>query len=103
MAYVDLDMAKKHLNVESEFKDDDNYIQMLIDVAEAKVAKELCVSVEDLKGIDGGKEIPMPLKHAILLNVGGYYANREEVSNIQSRELVQGSKYIISLYRDYRL
>ena len=103
MCYVELDMAKKHLNVESDFVDDDGYIQMLIDVAEAKVAKELCVSVKELATIGGGDTIPEPLKHAILLNIGGYYANREEMSNIQSRELAQGARYIISLYRNYQL
>ena len=34
MAYVDLQLAKRHLNVEQEFTDDDEYISGLIEAAE---------------------------------------------------------------------
>lgn len=99
---VTLDEAKKHLNVEQEYTEDDNYIETLIDVAEAKVAKELCVKVEELATIEeGSKLIPHPIKQAILLNIGMYYANREEVTYTQSKPLEQGSKYLLALYRDY--
>lgn len=103
MAYVDLQMAKRHLNIESGFEEDDEYIQMLISVAEEKVAKELCVSAEELATIDGGEDIPAPLKHAILLSVGAYYAFREDITTVQSRPLEQGVKYLTQLYRDYSL
>ena len=100
--HVTLDEAKKHLNVEQEYTEDDNYIETLIDVAEAKVAKELCVKVEELATIEeGSKLIPHPIKQAILLNIGMYYANREELTYTQSKPLEQGSKYLIALYRDY--
>ena len=100
--HVTLDEAKKHLNVEQEYTEDDNYIETLIDVAEAKVAKELCVKVEELATIEeGSKLIPHPIKQAILLNIGMYYANREEVTYKQSKPLEQGSKYLFALYRDY--
>ncbi|WP_415940707.1 head-tail connector protein [Phocaeicola coprocola] len=101
--YITLDEAKKHLNVEKEYTEDDTLIEMYIDVAEAKVAKELCVTVEGLAEIDGGESIPYPIKQAILLNVGMYYANREELTYTQSKPLEQGSKYLLSLYRDYTL
>lgn len=103
MEYVDLQLVKRHLNVEEEFTEDDEYIKLLIDVAENKVAKELCVSVKELATIDGGESIPVPLQQAILLTVGGYYANREEMTTVQSRPLEQGSKHLISLYRNYSL
>lgn len=100
--YVTLDEAKKHLNVEQEYTEDDNYIETLIDVAEAKVAKELCVKVEELATIEEGSElIPHPIKQAILLNIGMYYANREEVTYTQTKPLEQGSRYLLALYRDY--
>lgn len=101
--YVTLDLAKKHLNVEDSYTDDDMYIESLIEVAEEKVAKELCVTVDALGSIDGGKSIPSPLKQAILLSIGAYYANREEVTTVQSRPLEQGVRYLTSLYRDYSL
>lgn len=43
--YITLDEAKKHLNVESDFTEDDSYITSLIEVAEAKVAAELCLKI----------------------------------------------------------
>lgn len=101
--YVTLDLAKKHLNVEDSYTDDDMYIESLIEVAEEKVAKELCVTVDALGSIDGDKGIPSPLKQAILLSIGAYYANREEVTTVQSRPLEQGVRYLTSLYRDYSL
>ncbi len=99
--YVTLELAKKHLNVEDEYEGEDLYIESLIAVAEGKVAKELCVTVDELATIDGGKDIPAPLRQAILLSIGAYYAFREEVTTIQSRPLEQGVKYLVSLYRDY--
>ena len=101
--YVTLDLAKKHLNIEDAYDGDDAYIESLIEVAEEKVAKELCVSVEELTSIGGGKYIPAPRRQAILLSIGAYYAYREEVITIQSRPLEQGVKYLLSLYRDYSL
>lgn len=101
MEYLSLDIVKKHLNVESEFTDDDSYIELLAEVAEQKVAKELCVTVGDLAVIDGGKEIPKPLISAMLLSVGTYYANRENSVSANLKEIPQGVKYLIDLYRDY--
>lgn len=101
MKYLTLDIVKKHLNVESEFTDDDSYIELLAEVAEAKVAKELCVTVDELQTIDGGNEIPEPLISAMLLSVGLYYANREEATSIKTKPLEQGAKYLVGLYRDY--
>lgn len=103
MAYVDLDIAKRHLNVESDFEEDDSYIEMLIEVAEECVAKELCVTVDELSTIDGRTDIPASLRHAILLTIGTYYSNRESVSNLNLREIPMGAKHLIRLYRDYSL
>lgn len=101
MKYVTLELAKQHLNVEESYTGEDSYIELLIGVAEAKVAKELCMKLDELATIDGGEEIPAPLRQAMLLSIGAYYANREEVTAIQTRPLEQGVKYLISLYRDY--
>ena len=103
MTYLTLDIVKKHLNVESSFTDDDSYIELLADVAEQKVAKELHVTLQSLSTIDGASEIPTLLKQAMLLSVGLYYANRDEASTALSRPIEQGSKWLIDLYRDYSL
>lgn len=101
MKYLTLDIVKKHLNIESEFTDDDSYIELLAEIAEEKVAKELCITVDELATIDGGKEIPKPLISAMLLSLGLYYSNREEATTIKTKPLEQGSKYLIGLYRDH--
>ena len=100
--YITLDEAKKHLNVESDFTEDDSYITSLIEVAEAKVAAELCLkSTDDLKTLRGGEVIPPPIKQAIMLTIGLYYNNREEVTVSQTHPLAQGALHLIQLYRDY--
>lgn len=99
--YVTIELAKQHLNVESSFTEDDSYIESLIEVGEAKIAKDICVSVDELETIDGGTEIPAPLRHAILLTIGTYYNNRENVTTANLREIPQGVKYLTDLYRDY--
>ncbi len=99
--YVQLELAKRHLNVESSFTEDDSYIECLIEVGEEDIAKELCVSVDELETIDGGTKIPAPLRHAILLTIGTYYNNRENISTANLREIPRGAKYLTDLYRDY--
>lgn len=101
--YVALEMAKMHLNIEDSYTDEDSYIESLIEVSEAKIAKELCITVEELADLDDTGDIPAPLKQAILLSVGGYYAYREDIITVKSNPLEQGTKHILELYRDYSL
>lgn len=101
MKYLDLATVKQHLNVEQEFTDDDSLIEAYANAAEEKVAKELCVTVDELATIGGGENIPTPLTQAMLLCVGMYYKCREEATDVQTRPLEQGAKYLVQLYRDY--
>lgn len=101
--YATLDMAKRHLNIESSFTDDDSYIESLISVAEEKVAAELCMNVEDMASIRKNGGLPSTLLHAILLTIGAYYTNREDVTTIQTKPLEYGVKYLTQLYRDFTL
>ena len=99
--YVTLELAKAHLRVEDSYKDEDVYIESLIEVAEEKVAKHLCITVEELAGVNGNGKIPATLRQAILLAIGLYYANREEVTYIKTKPLEQGILHLVSLDRDY--
>lgn len=101
--YATLEMAKRHLNIEDAFTDDDCYIDALVDVAEEKVAAELCMNVDDMASINKGGSLPSPLIHAILLTVGAYYANREDITTVQTRPLEYGVKYLTQLYRNFTL
>lgn len=101
--YATLDMAKRHLNIEDAFTDDDDYIEGLIDVAEEKVAAELCMDADSMASINKNGCLPSPLIHAILLTVGAYYTNREDITTVQTRPLEYGVKYLTQLYRNFTL
>lgn len=101
--YATLKIAKSHLRIEEGFTEDDAYIEALIDVAEEKVAAELCVSVDDLASIGNGGGLPATLMQAILLTIGAYYTNREDITTAQTKSLEQGVKYLTQLHRDFTL
>lgn len=101
--YATLDMAKRHLNIEDAFTDDDFYIEGLIEVAEERVAAELCMKVEDMASINKGGDLPSTLLHAILLTIGAYYTNREDITTVQTKPLEYGVKHLTQLYRNFTL
>lgn len=96
--YVTLSEAKKHLLVDDSFKDDDDYILALIDIAEDAVAINLCIQLDS---ITTGGELPPVVKAAILLLVGNLYANREPVSYTSVNKIPYTFDYLISLYKNY--
>lgn len=96
---VDLQTIKNHLNIDSSFIDDDNYIMQLEEVAEAIVEKHIDRSLEDIIGEEG--EVPKPLLQAMLLFVANLYNNRESVAYTSATEVPNSLTYILSLYRDY--
>lgn len=98
--YILLEDAKHHLNVDKDFHDDDYYITNLIDVAEKVVERNIDTNLSDLEDSDG--DIPSPLKQAMLLLIGNFYANRESVAFASSSEVPQSYNYLIDLYRNYR-
>lgn len=97
--YIPLDVAKKHLNLEPSFTDDDQYIMMLIDAAEQAVLKHTNEDIEKLEEAGGGC-IPTPIFNAILLMIGHLYQNREIVGT-KTAELPLAYEYLIALYQNY--
>ncbi len=98
MSYITLDQAKKHLNIESGFTDDNIYIESLISVAELAVS-EYCNS--GLSGYTGSTEMPVTVYQATLLLIAHYYVNREIIrfGNI-SAEIPYAFKFLLDFYRD---
>lgn len=96
--YVTLCEAKKHLLVDNSFKDDDEYILALIDIAEDAVSVNLCLQLDS---ITVGGELPPAVKAAILLLVGNLYANREPVAYTSVNKVPYTFDYLISLYKNY--
>ena len=97
--YIELDIAKKHLNLEPDFTDDDEYINGLIDVAEAAVRVHCNEDFDKLAEMNGGC-IPAPIIQAMLLMIGNMYQNREPLGT-RNQPLPFNYQYLIDLYRNY--
>ncbi len=103
MKYVTVTEAKSHLRV--DFSDDDTYIRDLCDMAEAMVQMEIGEDSDgdglpELEDEDGN--IPLPLKHAILLLVGHLYMLREPVVvGVNVTEVPMSFKYLLSGYKNW--
>jgi len=98
--YIQLYQVKKHLNIDESFRDDDEYLMSLVEVAEKVVERNIDTSLELLENGDG--EIPSPLTQAMLLLIGNFYANRESVAFANSTNVPYSYQYLIDLYRNYR-
>ena len=98
--YITVDEAKKHLNIDDSFKDDDAYISALIQVAEDSVSQHLDIALEELV-VDGS--LPSAISHSILLMVGNLYANREPVAYSQVLKVPYTLDYLLGLYKHYFL
>ena len=97
--YIELDYAKKHLNIEPDFTEDDEYILGLISMAEQAVRVHVNEDFDKLAEANGGC-FPAPLEQAMLLMIGNMYQNREPVTN-KAIELPYNYRYLIDLYRNY--
>lgn len=98
--YIQLYQVKKHLNIDEDFHDDDEYLMSLVEVAEKVVEKNIDTNLKKLE--DGDGFIPSPLIQAMLLLIGNFYANRESVAFASTSEVPLSYNYLIDLYRNYR-
>ena len=97
--YIQLDLAKKHLNIEEDFTEDDEYILSLIEVAESAVRVHINEDFASIAEKNGGC-LPPPILQAILLMIGNLYTNREPLGTNQ-QELPLSYQYLIDLYKNY--
>ncbi len=97
--YIELDYAKKHLNIEPDFTEDDEYILGLIDMAEQAVRVHVNEDFAVLAEQNGGC-LPAPLLQAMLLMIGYMYQNREPLGT-KNLALPFNYQYLIDLYRNY--
>lgn len=98
--YVSLDAAKKHLNIEEDYHEDDQYIMGLIEAAEQAVRVHTNDGELDEIAEKHGGCLPNPLLHAMLLMVGNLYQNREVVGP-RTVTLPYNYEYLIDLYKNY--
>lgn len=97
--YIDIDVLKKHLNIDLEYNDDDEYIMMLADVAIKSVENHIDCPISSFEDEDG--DLEAPLKHACLLMVGTLYQNRESVTFAQSYKIPHAYEYLLQPYIQY--
>lgn len=95
---LDLELIKKHLNIDSEFTEDDDYLLMLKDVAVSVIERHIDHDLSDLS-VDG--ELPKPIQQAALLYIGNMYASRESIAFTSATEIPFAYDYLLSLYKDY--
>lgn len=99
MKYLKLNEIKQHLNIDEYFIADDSYVTSLGDVAEAVVEKHIDNSLDMLCDSEG--VLPAPLRHAMLLLIGNFYANRESVTMLNAKELPLSYNYLLDLFKNY--
>lgn len=97
--FLELSQIKKHLNIDADYIDDDEYLLFLYDVAVDAIQKHIDTTFEEIMQKKG--EIPKALLHAILLFIGNMYDNRESVSFTSVHEVPNSLNYILNMYRDY--
>lgn len=100
MSYITLADAKKHLNIDSGFTEDDGYITALIEAAETAVERHIDYPLTYIAGQFGGS-IPTPLLHAMKLIIGSWYMTREAITYGSVNEVPQSYNYLLDLYRNY--
>lgn len=95
--YITVDKVKKHLNIDADFIDDDNYITSLIEVAENVVERHIGYKLSDKVEANDGC-LPKGMEHAMLLLIGHFYNTREAVTFGSSAELPLGYNYLLDLF-----
>ncbi len=97
---VNIDLIKKHLNIDTEFDDDNEYLLFLDSVAVATIERHIDKSYNQLAAENGGA-IPFPILQAELLYIGNLYNSRESITFGSADEIPFTYDYLLALYKDY--
>lgn len=97
MAYVKLELLKKHVHAD-DFTADDTYLTHLLESAERYVLDATYRTEAELFCIGGGV-MPLPLQQAVLLLAGHWYNQREAVSGVQMAEVPYTLQALIKPFR----
>ena len=100
MNYLNINILKKHLLVDEDFKDDDNYITLLGNTAEQLVEKYLDDKLSDIVNENDGI-LPAPIYHSMLLLVGTWYMTRESIAFGAPQMIPHGVDALLSCYKNY--
>lgn len=95
MKFLTLEQIKKHLAIDADFTDDDDYLESLESAAVDVLERDIDYS------LDNFDTLPAALAHGLLLIIGNFYDNRESVSHTSIVKIPQSLEWIADLYRDY--
>lgn len=89
-----IDELKQNLNIELNYKDDDEYLLMLLEVSEEMVFKYLDKQKSDYN------IIPYNIKYAILILASQYYENRTSIAFASSNKIPFSFDFLLSTERN---
>lgn len=89
-----LNQLKNNLNIEIGYTDEDEYLTMLLQVAEEAVFNYINKTVEDFP------IIPNPLVYAIICLSTQYYESRSSLSFGQPYKIPYSFEFLLSPYKD---
>lgn len=111
---VELDELKKHLNIDEDFEDDDDYIESLEAVAEEIVARMIDThSIEiEVTPEEGDPEkirtwdlevyfsdgVPATIKQALKFWVADLYNHRESTTDLGVHDVPRTLEYLVNQY-----
>lgn len=97
--YIDSVILKKHLNIDESWVEDDELIRAYCKAAECAVENHIQRPLTEIVNDKG--QLPPAVKHAILLLIGHFYANRESVSFATASEIPLAYQYLLQPYKSY--
>lgn len=99
MEFLTLDIIKKHLNIDVDFTDDDNLLEVYGNAAEQAIARHL--DVADIHDLCENGELAEPVKVGMLLMCGNLYANRESIAPVTMVKVPETIDMLLKTYIDY--
>nr|DAX48668.1 MAG TPA: Head Tail Connector Protein [Caudoviricetes sp.] len=99
--YVNLQQLKKHLNIDSSFHEDDEYLCDLEQAAELAVERHIDDKLENIIIASGRTTLPPTLQQAVLILTANFYANRESIAYTSLTEIPYNLTYLLDLYKNY--
>lgn len=98
MATVSLDLFKKHVRSD-DFSEDDDYLSILLEAAEAHVVGMTRRTKEELLAMNDGKSLPSQLVIAIFELGAHWYNQREAVAGTQMTEVPDSFEALVKPFR----
>jgi len=103
MAYLSIEEAKDHLNLDSNFTEDDRYVESLINVAESSIEWNLGISLANLILSGSYSDLPVDVLHAEKILVSQWYESREPISALKMNKVPYMLDYILAPHKYWTL